>query len=89
MISLSYKLRPAFLSSSFDEIKYVDHDDLEPIIQVARRTAEKAGLLLGFSGAANLYYASQIAKERGSKYRIVTILPDGGERYLSTSLYIT
>lgn len=76
-----------FEEASFDEVKYIDHQDLDSIIQVARDTAENAGLLLGFSGAANLYYASQLAKNLGSKYRIVTVLPDGGERYLSTSLY--
>lgn len=76
-----------FEESSFDEIKYIDHIDLEPIIRVARTTAKKAGLLVGFSGAANLYYASLYAKDKGPDYRIVTILPDGGERYLSTSLF--
>lgn len=76
-----------FEESSFDEVKYIDHVDLEPIIHVARETAQKAGLLIGFSGATNLYYASKYAKEKGPEYRIVTVLPDGGERYLSTSLF--
>lgn len=76
-----------FHEASFDEVIYIEHQDIEPIIQVARKTAENTGLLLGFSGAANLYYATMFAKRRGPEYRIVTILPDGGERYLSTSLY--
>ncbi len=76
-----------FEKSSFDEVIYIEHEDLEPIIQVARDTAKNAGLLLGFSGAANLYYAFKLAENKGSKYRIVTILPDGGERYLSTPLF--
>ncbi len=71
----------------FDEIKYVESSDLEPIIRVARMSAEKTGVLVGFSGAANLYYALKLASELGEKRNIVAIIPDGGERYLSTNLY--
>lgn len=54
----------------------------------ARAAAEKEGLLIGISGGAALFAALQIAKrEEFSGKRIVVLLPDSGERYLSTWLF--
>ena len=58
----------------------------EDAIATAKALAQSEGLLVGISSGANIYAASQIAKENPGK-TIVTILCDTGERYLSTVLY--
>ncbi len=62
--------------------------DLEQAILAAREVARVEGLLVGISSGAALWAALQLALEpayRGK--RIVVILPDSGERYLSTQLF--
>jgi cysteine synthase A len=68
-----------------DEIMKVSHEDAGVM---ARRIAKEEGILVGISSGAALWAAFEIAtrKESASK-RIVTILPDSGERYLSTWLF--
>jgi cysteine synthase A len=54
---------------------------------VARRLAREEGVLAGISGAA-LHVALEIAKRlESAAKRIVVVLPDSGERYLSTWLF--
>jgi cysteine synthase A len=54
----------------------------------ARLAAQKEGLLIGISGGAALYAALQLSQDEAYKSkRIVVILPDTGERYLSTWLF--
>ncbi len=60
---------------------------LEDAIKTARRLAKEEGILVGMSAGAAMYAAIQKAKELKSGI-IVVIFPDGGERYLSTSLYM-
>jgi len=50
---------------------------------MARRLAREEGLLAGVSGGANVAAALRVAAEAGHEALIVTVLPDGGERYLS------
>ncbi|ARR02258.1 MULTISPECIES: cysteine synthase A [Campylobacter] len=66
-----------------DELFTVSNEDA---IATAKALAQSEGLLVGISSGANIYAASQIAKENPGK-TIVTILCDTGERYLSTVLY--
>lgn len=66
-----------------DEFLTVSNEDA---IATAKALAQKEGLLVGISSGANIYAASQVAKENPGK-TIVTILCDTGERYLSTVLY--
>ena len=68
-----------------DEIFKVDSDDA---IRTSRELAAKEGLLVGISSGASTYAATQLAKLPENKgKRIVALLPDTGERYLSTVLY--
>jgi cysteine synthase A len=58
----------------------------EEALQSARDVAKRDGLLVGISSGANLYGAMKLAKENPDKM-VVTILPDTGERYISTELF--
>lgn len=55
--------------------------------QTARRLAREEGILCGISSGAILWAALLVAKELGADKRVVTLLPDLGERYMSTDLF--
>lgn len=68
-----------------DQIITVQNDDA---IRTSRELAQKEGLLVGISSGAAVYAALQLAKEPENEGKtIVVLLPDTGERYLSTVLY--
>ena len=68
-----------------DEIITVSNDDA---FETARELAKKEGILAGISSGAALWAALQVAKRSENKGKlIVVVLPDSGERYLSTGLY--
>jgi cysteine synthase A len=68
-----------------DEVVQVDQDEA---IDYARRAAKEEGLFVGVSSGAALRAASIVAARPESKGKmIVVILPDTGERYLSTPLF--
>ena len=71
----------------FDEIIEIPKELMPEIYVVARDLAKKEGILVGMSSATAMYIAIQKAKELGKGKNIVVILPDGGEKYLSTSLF--
>ena len=81
---------PNFVPGTFnravvDEILAVKSDDA---ILTARELARLEGLLVGISSGAAVYAATVLAKRPENKgKRIVAVLPDTGERYLSTVLY--
>lgn len=71
--------------SVVDEVVTVAFDDA---IDVARRLATREGILAGMSAGAAVWAALQIAaREDAAGARIVVVVPDSGERYLSTALY--
>ena len=55
----------------------------EDAIEMASRLAREEGLLVGISSGANVWASIEIAKELGTGKRVVTMLCDTGERYLS------
>ncbi|MEK3982619.1 cysteine synthase A [Paenibacillus sp. FSL K6-3166] len=68
-----------------DEIFQVKNKDA---FNVAREIAKTEGLLVGISSGAAVYTATEIAKRPENKGKtIVVILPDTGERYLTTTLF--
>ena len=69
----------------YDEIITVDNDDA---FSAARRFSKTEGILVGISSGAALHAAAKIAaREENAGKTVVTLLPDGGDRYLSTALY--
>lgn len=72
---------PAFV----DRVITVENDDA---IRTSRELAKKEGLLVGISSGAAVYAATQLAQQKDNEGKnIVALLPDTGERYLSTVLY--
>ena len=68
-----------------DEVFLVDDDEA---ILASRQLAQQEGLLVGISSGAAAFAAAEIAKRPENKGKtVVTLLPDTGERYLSTVLY--
>ncbi len=72
-----------YKASALDEKVNIDDD---AAFEMARRLAREEGLLVGMSSGAAVHVAVEIAKQIESGV-IVVVLPDGGDRYLSTSLF--
>jgi len=73
-----------FDARKLDERIYVYEKDA---FEVTRELARKEGLLVGMSSGAVMFVALQKAREFGKGKVIVAVLPDTGERYLSTALF--
>lgn len=59
----------------------------EESIEYAKYIAQNEGVLVGISSGANIAAAFKIAKELGSGHKVVTVAPDGGEKYLSMGVF--
>ena len=69
----------------YDEIVTVENEDA---FETGRTLARKGGVLVGISSGAAVYAASRLAKRPENKGKvIVALLPDTGERYLSTPMF--
>ena len=76
---------PEVLNTSLiDQIIKVEDEEA---IETARLLAKKEGLLVGISSGAAAFAALKVARELGRGKVVVVILPDSGERYLSTGLF--
>jgi cysteine synthase A len=64
----------------YDEIMAIGDDDA---IEMSRRLCREEGLLVGISAGANVVASLKVAKRLGEGKRVVTVLPDTGERYLT------
>ncbi len=68
----------------YDEIIHVQ---TEEAFEASRTVAKLEGILGGISGGAAIHAALKVAKELGKGKKVLAIIPDNGERYLSTALY--
>ncbi len=76
---------PVTDTSLFDEVIDVTDEDA---YTVARQSAKREGILIGISAGAAMWAAIQVAKRPANRGKnIVVIIPDSGERYLSSDLY--
>ena len=79
----------SFMPKTFDRsvcdgvIMVSDHDAFEMVKQLAARE----GVLSGSSGGAAVFGALQVAQRLGSGKRVVTVIPDSAERYLSKKIF--
>jgi len=67
--------------SNIDEVVTISSEEA---INMARRLSQEYGLLVGISSGANMFVALEIAKKID---RVVTVLPDRAERYLSMDIF--
>lgn len=76
---------PEILDQSvIDKIETVSNDEA---INTAVELAKSQGILAGFSSGANYAVALRLAKELGKGKKVVVVLPDSGERYLSSGFF--
>ncbi len=68
----------------YDEVLTVSNEDA---FKAAREAAKTNGILGGISAGAAMHAAKEVAKKLGKGKKVLAILPDNGERYLSTPLY--
>lgn len=70
--------------SVYDKVLSVTGDEA---METAREVGRKEGILVGISSGAAIAAALKVAKELGKGKKVLAVVPDNGERYLSTALY--
>jgi cysteine synthase A len=73
-----------YVSETVDQVLQVGDDDA---IETARALARQEGILAGISSGAAMFAALEVARRAGSGKLVLVVLPDTGERYLSTDLF--
>jgi cysteine synthase len=71
-------------TKSYDEVVQVSNEEA---FETSREVAKTNGILGGISSGAAVAAAKKVAKELGKGKKVLAVLPDNGERYLSTPLY--
>jgi cysteine synthase A len=61
----------------------------EDAFETAKRSAKEEGIFIGISAGANVWAACEVAKELGAGKNVVTVLCDGGEKYISVEQFRT
>ena len=76
---------PSILNTKiYDEVLPVKGSDA---METAREIAKKEGILVGISSGAALFAAIEVARKMRPEQKVLVLLPDNGERYLSTELF--
>jgi cysteine synthase A len=75
---------PVLDRSLVDEVIAVDDEDA---LETARLVARREGVLAGISAGAALWGALEVAARDDAPQRIAVVLPDSGERYVSTPFF--
>lgn len=78
-----------FIPKNLDKNVYDDVVEIstDEAMTMGRKVAKNEGFLPGISAGANIAGAIEIAKKLGAGHNVVTVVPDGGDRYLSTKLF--
>jgi cysteine synthase len=76
-----------FRRMAFDEVIELAKEEIPATMETARRLSREEGLLVGASSGAIVHVALKKARELGKGRTIVAVLPDSGEKYLSTTLF--
>lgn len=71
-------------TSVYDKVLSISGDEA---MKTAREVGRKEGILVGISSGAAIAAALKVAKELGKGKKVLAVVPDNGERYLSTALY--
>lgn len=71
-------------TSVYDKVLSISGDEA---METAREVGRKEGFLVGISSGAAIAAALKVAKELGKGKKVLAVVPDNGERYLSTALY--
>jgi cysteine synthase A len=71
-------------SSVVDEILRISDEEA---FEMAKLMAKEEGILVGISTGANIAAAIKLAKKLGKGGKVVTVSPDGGEKYISMGIY--
>ncbi|MCU1960227.1 cysteine synthase A [Enterococcus faecium] len=71
-------------TSVYDKVLSISGDEAR---ETAREVGRKEGILVGISSGAAIAAALKVAKELGKGKKVLAVVPDNGERYLSTALY--
>ncbi|KXH20122.1 cysteine synthase [Enterococcus faecium] len=71
-------------TSVYDKVLSISGDEA---METAREVGRKEGILVGISSGAAIAAALKVAKELGKGKKVLAVVPDNGERYLSTALY--
>lgn len=75
---------PILNTKIIDKVVKVEYKNA---LETAQRLAREEGILAGISSGASAYAALEVAKELGKGKRVVAVVPDTGERYISTEMF--
>ena len=76
-----------FIPKTLDQEVGIIEVSSDDAIKTGQAVGRLEGFLPGISAGANIYGAIELAKQLGKGKKVVTVSPDGGDRYLSTDLF--